>query len=303
MEYLHEPVMLRECLEALHIRRDGIYVDGTAGLGGHSEAIAKALDGGRLISLDRDEEALASCRKRLAKLPVTLVQSDFRELEQVLDRLHISKVDGVLLDLGVSSLQLDKPERGFSYRNDAPLDMRMDRQNALSADEVVNTWTVEELTRILFDFGEERYARRVAQAIVRARPVATTTALADIVAAAMPAASRREQQHPARRTFQAVRMAVNDELSALKQGLRAAIQRLDHNGAIAVLTFHSLEDREVKTVFHQLARGCVCPPDFPVCVCGQTPQLVGLKSLTAGKEELKRNPRASSARLRSALKQ
>ena len=302
----HKSVLLNECIEHLNIKPGGIYVDGTLGLGGHSREIAARLDGGRLIAIDRDETAIERSRERLApwKDRITLVHGNFRDLDAILDRLGIDRIDGVLLDLGVSSPQLDEGERGFSYMADAPLDMRMDRTERLSAREVVNTWSEEELTRILRDYGEERFAGRIARKIVAvraSRPVETTLELSDIIKSAMPAAALREKQHPAKRSFQAIRIAVNDELAAERDALLSAMDRLRPGGRLCVISFHSLEDRIAKTAIRERENGCTCPPDFPVCVCGfhQTMRTV-CRPITAGPEELKANPRARSARLRVA---
>ena len=308
--YGHKPVLLDECLEALAIRPDGVYLDGTLGRAGHSLEILRRLTaGGRLIGLDRDGTALEAARVRLAEYAdrVTLIHSNFSRLAEVLDDLHIDAVDGMLFDLGVSSPQLDDAERGFSYMHDAPLDMRMDRTAGLTARDVVNGWSYEELRRILFEYGEERYAPAIARAIVRARetaPVKTTLELVEIIKSAMPPAALREKQHPAKRSFQAIRIAVNGELDALPPLLRAAVDGLNPGGRLAVITFHSLEDRIVKRTLAELARGCVCPPEFPVCVCGKKPQvrLVTRKPVTAGGAELEENPRARSAKLRVAEK-
>ena len=306
-DYGHKPVLLGECLEGLQIRPEGVYVDGTLGRAGHSLEIVKRLTTGRLIGLDRDAAAIAAARERLAAYGdhVTLVQSNFSNLEQVLRALDIPLVDGMLFDLGVSSPQLDEAERGFSYMQDAPLDMRMDTSAPLTACEVVNAWSEEELRRILFDYGEERYAPRIARAIVRQRekrPIATTLELVECIKGAMPPQALREKQHPAKRTFQAIRIAVNGELDELPPMLAAAADGLRAGGRLAVLTFHSLEDRIIKQGMKELATGCVCPPEFPVCVCGRKPRmtLVSRKPITAAPEELERNPRARSAKLRLA---
>ena len=306
-DYGHKPVLLRECLEGLQIRPDGIYVDGTLGRAGHSLEIVRRLTTGRLIAIDRDKTALAAARERLAPYMgrVTLVHSPFSRLGEILLELGITGVDGMLFDLGVSSPQLDEAERGFSYIHDAPLDMRMDTTAGLTAREVVNTWSEEELGRILFAYGEERYAPRIARAIVRARenaPVETTLALVDIIKGAMPAAALREKQHPAKRSFQAIRIAVNGELDALPPMLEAAANCLRPGGRLAVITFHSLEDRIVKQKLRELATGCTCPPEFPVCVCGKKPRMTLLtrKPITPSSEELSENPRARSAKLRLA---
>jgi len=304
----HKPVLLDECLEALAIRPDGIYLDGTLGRAGHSlEILHRLTDGGRLIGVDQDQAALDAAAERLAdfKSQVTLVHDNFEHLPEILERLGLPAVDGMLFDLGVSSPQLDDPERGFSYMHDAPLDMRMDQTAALDAYQVINTWSYEELRRILFDYGEERYAPAIAKAILRAReqkPVATTFELVDIIKSAMPASALREKQHPAKRSFQAVRIAVNDELGVLPVTLRAAVEHLKPGGRLAVISFHSLEDRIVKKTLQELATGCTCPPNFPVCVCGKKPKvtLVNRKPITASPAELVYNPRARSAKLRAA---
>lgn len=309
MEFHHISVLLDECIDALHIRPDGIYLDGTLGGAGHSSQIAQRLTTGRLISVDRDPVALQVARERLAPWMdrVTLVHSNFREIDRILDDLHIDKVDGMLFDLGVSSPQLDDGARGFSYMADAPLDMRMDGGDSLTAWEVVNHWPREELRRILFEYGEERYAPLIAAAIERRRgekPIDTTLELVDVIKSAMPGQALREKQHPAKRSFQAIRIAVNDELNAVGDMMQAAIPRLNPGRRLAVITFHSLEDRIVKNAMAAAAKGCTCPPDFPVCVCGHTPQVrvVTRKPIVSGAEELERNPRARSAKLRVAEK-
>ena len=301
----HVSVLLDECIEGLNIRPDGIYVDGTLGGAGHSCQIVRRLESGRLIGIDRDTTALKAAGERLAPFAdrTTLVHSNFSEITSVLEDLNISGVDGILLDLGVSSPQLDDGERGFSYMADAPLDMRMNREDSLSAHTVVNTWPYEELRRILNVYGEERYAPQIAAAICRRReqaPIATTLELVDVIRSAMPAAALREKQHPAKRSFQAIRIAVNDELGAVERVMGGAIDALNPGGRLAVITFHSLEDRIVKNAMADAARGCVCPPNFPVCVCGRTPKvrLITRKPITASDEELERNPRARSAKLR-----
>ena len=304
-EFHHISVLLEECLEGLNIRPDGIYVDGTLGGAGHSSQIAKRLTTGRLIGIDRDPVALKAAGKRLEEYGdrVTLVHSNFCEIKQVLDTLQIFGVDGILLDLGVSSPQLDDGERGFSYMADAPLDMRMNSEDILSAHIVVNTWPQEEIKRILFDYGEERYAPQIAAAICRRRetkPIETTLELVDIIRSAMPAAALREKQHPAKRSFQAIRIAVNDELGAVEKVMKDAIDCLNPGGRMAVITFHSLEDRIVKTAMAAASKGCTCPPNFPVCVCGKKPRvkLIGKKPIVASDLELENNPRARSAKLR-----
>ncbi len=309
MEFHHVPVLLDETIEALNIRPDGIYLDGTLGGAGHSSELVKHLTTGRLIGVDRDPVALAAAKERLGPYMdrVTLVHSNFREIDAILDYLHIEKADGMLFDLGVSSPQLDDGSRGFSYMTDAPLDMRMNAEDTLCAYDIVNGWPREELRRILFEFGEERYAPLIAAAIERRRtqkPIASTFELVEVIRSAMPPQALREKQHPAKRSFQAIRIAVNDELASVSDMLHAAIPRLNAGGRLAVITFHSLEDRLVKNAMQDAARGCTCPPEFPVCVCGKKPQvkLVTKKPIVSGEEELARNPRARSAKLRVAEK-
>lgn len=307
--FSHKPVLLDECIEALAIRPEGVYLDGTLGRAGHSREIVRRLTTGRLICVDRDQAALDAAEERLApwRERVTLVHSNFCALDAILDGLGLDGVDGMLFDLGVSSPQLDDASRGFSYRTDAPLDMRMDQTDTLTARAVVNEWPQEELRRILWQYGEERYAPAVAGAIVRARdkrPIETTLELVEVVKGAMPPAALREKQHPAKRTFQAIRIAVNGELEALPPMLTAAVDKLSPGGRLAVMTFHSLEDRIVKQAMADMARGCTCPPEFPVCVCGKKPRLKLLtrKPMTADEAELADNPRARSAKLRVAEK-
>ena len=304
-EFHHVSVLLEECIEGLNIKPDGIYVDGTLGGAGHSSQIAKRLTTGRLIGIDRDPVALKAASERLAPYMerVTLVHSNFCEIASVLKELNIQGVDGILLDLGVSSPQLDDGARGFSYMADAPLDMRMNNEDALTAHAVVNTWSQEELKRVLYDYGEERYAPQIAAAICRRReerPIETTLELVDVIRSAMPAAALREKQHPAKRSFQAIRIAVNDELGSVEKVMRDAIPCLNEGGRLAIITFHSLEDRIVKTGMVAASKGCTCPPNFPVCVCGKKPQvkLISKKPIVSGEEELERNPRARSAKLR-----
>ena len=309
MEYTHKPVLLDECIDALNIRPDGIYVDGTLGRAGHSREIARRLTTGRLICIDRDQAAIDAAEERLApwRERVTLVHGNFADLAEHLKERNISGVDGMLFDLGVSSPQLDDPSRGFSYMNDAPLDMRMDATAPLTARDVVNDWSYEELRRILFDYGEERYAPAIARAIVRVRettPIESTLQLVDVIKGAMPPPALREKQHPAKRSFQAIRIAVNGELDALPPMLEAAADTLAPGGRLAVITFHSLEDRIVKKTMQTLATGCTCPPEFPVCVCGKKPRvkLITRKPIVSGSAELEENPRARSAKLRVAEK-
>ena len=309
MEFSHKSVLLDECIDALAIKPEGIYLDGTLGGAGHSLEIVSRLTTGRLIGVDRDRVALAAAQERLKDyLPrVTFVHSNFSELDRILEELQIPAVDGMLFDLGVSSPQLDDALRGFSYMADAPLDMRMDRDDPLTAGEIVNRWPQEELRRILYEYGEERYAPQIAAAIVRSRekkPIETTLELVDIIRSAMPPQALREKQHPAKRSFQAIRIAVNDELTSVSKMMQAAIRRLKPGGRLAVITFHSLEDRIVKSEMQQAARGCTCPPEFPVCVCGKKPhiRLVTRKPIVSGAKELEENPRARSAKLRVAEK-
>jgi len=307
MEYTHRPVMLRECMEALNIKPDGIYLDGTLGRGGHSEEILKRLDTGRLIAIDRDETAIAEAGERLKSYgdKLTLVHGNFRDLLPLMEEQGVAEVDGMLFDLGVSSPQLDDKSRGFSYMADAPLDMRMDESESLTAWFVVNKWPEEKLRRILFEYGEERWAPRIAQAIVRRRseaPIDTTLELVDTIKGAMPAAAKREKQHPAKRSFQAIRIAVNDELGAVGELMETAPELLNKGGRIAVISFHSLEDRLVKNGIAAREKGCTCPPEFPVCVCGfvQTLRSVTRKPITPTQQEIEANPRARSAKLRVA---
>lgn len=302
MEFQHISVLLQECMEGLHIRPDGVYVDGTAGGAGHSSEIAKRLTTGKLFALDQDPDAVAAATERLRVYPrAKVIQTNFRAMETVLHEEGIDGVDGVLLDLGVSSHQLDEGSRGFSYNADAPLDMRMSQSGA-SAKDLVNTCSVDELTRILRDYGEEKFARRIAVNIDKHRqvqPIETTFELAEIVKASVPASSRREK-NPCKRTFQAIRIAVNGELEVLEEGLDAAFSMLNPGGRLAVITFHSLEDRLVKQKFARWCQGCTCPPDFPQCVCGNVPKaiLVNRKPIVAGEEELLYNKRSRSAKLR-----
>ncbi len=304
-EFHHISVLLNECIEGLNIKPDGIYVDGTLGGAGHSGQIAARLQGGRLIGIDRDPVALRAAGERLKPYQdnVTLVHSNFSEIAQVLRDCNVSGVDGILLDLGVSSPQLDDAQRGFSYMADAPLDMRMNSEDTLDAYVVVNNWSQEELCRILYNYGEERYAPRIAAAICRRResaPIQTTLELVDVIRSAMPSTALREKQHPAKRSFQAIRIAVNDELGAVEKVMRDAIPLLNPGGRLAVITFHSLEDRIVKTAMADAAKGCTCPPSFPVCVCGKKPavRLISRKPIVASPEELEINPRSRSAKLR-----
>ena len=303
----HISVLLHECIDNLNIRPDGIYLDGTLGMGGHSFEIASRLTEGRLIGIDRDETAIERAGRRLAPFgdKVTLVHGNFSDAAALLDSLGIEGVDGMLFDLGVSSPQLDEAERGFSYMLDAPLDMRMDGSAALTAGEIVNTWDENRLNRILWDYGEERYARRITAAILKRRaerPIETTQELVDVIRAAMPAAALREKQHPAKRTFQAIRIAVNDELGAIAAMMDSAPDKLNKGGRLCVISFHSLEDRIVKSGIQAREHGCTCPREAPVCTCGfvQTLRSVTRKPILPSAEELEHNPRSRSAKLRVA---
>ena len=306
MEFHHIPVMLEECITYLHIRPDGTYVDGTLGGAGHSSAIAAKLgSGGRLIGIDQDVEAVQAAGERLAPFgaQVTIVQDNFKQIDSILDNLGIEKIDGALLDLGVSSHQLDEAERGFSYMADAPLDMRMNQSAAISAYDVVNGYSEQQLADIIFRYGEERWAKRIAQFITewrRQKPLETTMELVAAIRAAIPKGARLEGGNPAKRTFQAIRIEVNGELAILRGAIDAFADRLKPGGRLAVITFHSLEDRIVKEAFLELAQGCVCPKEFPVCVCGRKPQakILTKKPVTASAEELQHNSRAKSAKLR-----
>ena len=307
MEAKHVSVLLPECIDSLNIRPEGVYVDGTLGMGGHSEEIAKRLTTGKLIGIDRDETAIRRAGERLRPYGdrVQLVHGNFRDTAEILDDLGIDAVDGMLFDLGVSSPQLDESERGFSYMHDAPLDMRMDETDNLNAWFIVNRWPEEKLRRILYDYGEERCAPRIAAAIVRERErreIRTTLQLVEVIRSAMPAAALREKQHPAKRTFQAIRIAVNDELEAVRAMMATAPDKLRPGGRIAVISFHSLEDRIVKTGIAARENGCTCPREFPVCTCGfvQTLRSVTRKPILPSPEEMESNPRSRSAKLRVA---
>ena len=306
-EAKHFSVLLKECIENLKIKPEGIYLDGTLGLGGHSYEIASRLTTGRLIGIDRDETAIERAGKCLAPFgdKVSLVHGNFSDAAAILDDLGIQGVDGMLFDLGVSSPQLDEVQRGFSYMADAPLDMRMDEGDSLSAYEVVNSWDEKRLNRILWDYGEERYARRISRAIVEHRekkPIETTLELVDIIKGAMPAAALREKQHPAKRSFQAIRIAVNDELGAIAAMMETAPDKLNKGGRLCVISFHSLEDRIVKAGIAARENGCTCPREAPICTCGfvQTLKSVSRKPILPSPEELEINPRSRSAKLRVA---
>ena len=309
LNFSHRPVMLDECIENLAIKPDGVYIDGTAGGGGHSFAIASRLTTGKLIAIDQDESAIAAAGARLAPLGdrTTVVRNNFKNISQVCSELGIEGIDGLLLDLGVSSYQLDTPERGFSYQADAPLDMRMDKRNPLSAYEVVNTYPQDELRRILFEYGEERFAPRIAATICRAReeaPIQTTGELVELIKKAMPATARDGGHHPAKRSFQAIRIEVNAELDVIAPAIRSAVNLLRPGGRIVIITFHSLEDRIVKQTFADLTGGCTCPKNFPVCVCGNRPQvkIITRKPILPTAAELEENRRSHSAKVRVAEK-
>ena len=309
-EFSHYSVLLAECIDALDIKPNGIYVDGTAGGGGHSYEIAKRLgEGGRLIAIDQDEDAIAAATARLSEFSdrVTVVRNNFSNLADVCAELGIDKIDGFLIDAGVSSFQLDCAERGFAYSADAPLDMRMDKRNSLTAKTVVNEYSEAELKKILFEYGEERFSPNIAAAIVRARqnaPIETTSQLSDIIRGAIPAFAREGGHHPAKRSFQAIRIEVNRELDVIEPAIRAAERLMNRGGRIAVITFHSLEDRIVKQTFADLASGCTCPRSFPICVCGKRPSVrtVNKKPILPSEKELEENPRSRSAKLRVAEK-
>ncbi|MBE6750022.1 MAG: 16S rRNA (cytosine(1402)-N(4))-methyltransferase RsmH [Ruminococcaceae bacterium] len=305
MNFEHISVLLNETVGALDIKPDGIYVDGTAGGAGHSIEIAKKLKSGMLIALDRDPDAVKIATERLKGLPAKVINSNFSQMDSVLSELSIKKVNGIMLDLGVSSHQLDTAERGFSYHKEAPLDMRMS-QSGISAEDIVNNYSEKELADIFFKYGEEKFSFKIANQIVKRRaekPIKTTTQLAEIIASAVPAAARRDG-HPARKCFQAIRIAVNDELGALTEAIEKCFDLLEKDGILAIITFHSLEDRIVKQSFKEFCTGCVCPPDFPVCVCGKTPRgrLASRKPIEPSKEEIAQNPRSRSAKLRVIIK-
>lgn len=301
MEFVHKSVLLYEVLENLNIKENGIYVDGTAGGAGHSKEIAKRLKGGKLYAFDRDPDAVAVATERLAGLPAEVIHSNYAEMSERLSAIGVNGVDGVLLDLGVSSWQLDNGDRGFSYHMDAPLDMRMSKSGMTAAD-IVNTYSVQAITDILRDYGEEKFAYRIACNIAEAREkskIETTLELSDIISRSVPAAVRRDG-HPARKSFQALRIAVNEEFDAERRGIEAAFELLNKGGRLCVITFHSLEDRLVKQMFQEFARGCVCPPEIPVCVCGKTPRgkIITRKPIAPSDSEVKENPRSRSAKLR-----
>ena len=305
MEFHHISVLLEECMEGLNIKPDGIYVDGTMGGGGHSLEIAKRLTTGRLIAIDQDLNAHEAAKKRLEPYldRVTFVHDNFGNIAHILDTLQIAKIDGMLLDIGVSSHQLDEAERGFSYQQDAPLDMRMDATKPFSAYDVVNTYSEDDLNRIIFTYGEERWAKRIAQFIVAERknkPIETTGELVAVLKKAVPKGARKDGPHPAKRTFQAIRIEVNGELDVLQKAIRDVAVRLSKGGRLCIITFHSLEDRMVKEIFREQENPCICPPQFPVCVCGRSPigKVITRKPILPSAEELKQNHRSRSAKLR-----
>ena len=305
MEFHHISVLLNECIDNLNITPDGIYVDGTMGGGGHSLEIAKRLTTGRLICIDQDPNAHEAAGKRLAEYKdrITFVRDNFGNIANILDSLGIEKIDGMLLDIGVSSHQLDEAERGFSYQQDAPLDMRMNPDRPFSAYDVVNGYDEDELDRVIFTYGEERWARRIAQFIVKereAKPIETTGELVDIIKKAVPKGARKDGPHPAKRTFQAIRIEVNGELEVLQRAIDDVAARLAVGGRLCIITFHSLEDRIVKEAFRKQENPCICPPQFPVCVCGKKPlgRVITRKPILPSKEELEENPRSRSAKLR-----
>lgn len=305
MEFKHISVLLNECIDALNIKPDGIYIDGTVGGAGHSKEIAKRLTTGLLLSLDQDPDAVKVASERLKGMPAKVIESNFKFMDKVVSEEGFDGVDGILLDLGVSSYQLDTAERGFSYHKDAPLDMRMS-QSGISAEDVVNNFTAEELSDIFFRFGEEKFSKRIAERIVTERNknrITSTVQLAEIIANSVPAAARRDG-HPARKCFQALRIAVNGELDALNETLQKAFDLLNKDGVLAIITFHSLEDRMVKLKFKEFTTGCTCPPDCPVCICGKTPRghLLNRKPIEPTPHELADNPRSRSAKLRVIIK-
>ncbi len=309
MSFNHVSVLLKECIDGLNIKPNGIYVDGTLGGGGHSFKILQLLENGRLIGIDQDTDALKAATERLKIFEDKFVpvHRNFSDIEAVLDELGIKKIDGLLLDLGVSSFQLDEAERGFSYMNDGKLDMRMNQSDTFTAYDIVNTYSERKLTSIINEYGEENWANRIAKFIIEARtekPIETTFELVEVIKKAIPAAARKDGPHPAKRTFQAIRIEVNNELKIIEQTIEATVKRLNKGGRIAIITFHSLEDRIVKTAYKNLAQGCTCPPEFPVCICGGKPKvkIISKKPILPSDEEVEMNPRARSAKLRVAEK-
>lgn len=309
MEFSHVSILLKECMDGLDIKPDGIYVDGTLGGGGHTFKLIQFLSGGKVIGIDQDQDALEAATKRLAIFGEKFipVHSNFSNIIEVLKELDINKIDGFLLDLGVSSYQLDEAERGFSYMNDGQLDMRMNQEDEFSAYDVVNTYSEDELTRIIREYGEENWANRIAKFIVEARiekPLETTYELVDVIKNAIPASARKDGPHPAKRTFQAIRIEVNNELKIIEKTIEDAVSVMNKGGRVAIITFHSLEDRIVKNTFKRLAQGCICPPEFPVCICNNKPKvkIISRKPILPSDREISENPRARSAKLRIAEK-
>ena len=304
MEFNHKPVLFTETIESLAIRPEGVYIDGTMGGGGHSEAILQRLTSGKLLSIDQDPDAIEAAGRRLSRYPNSLIaRGNFCEMDKLAAEWGITSVDGILLDIGVSSHQLDEAERGFSYQQDAPLDMRMNPDRPFSAYDVVNGYDEDELDRVIFTYGEERWARRIAQFIVKereAKPIETTGELVDIIKKAVPKGARKDGPHPAKRTFQAIRIEVNGELEVLQRAIDDVAARLAVGGRLCIITFHSLEDRIVKEAFRKQENPCICPPQFPVCVCGKKPlgRVITRKPILPSKEELEENPRSRSAKLR-----
>ena len=309
MEFIHKSVLLDECIESLNIRPDGIYVDGTLGGAGHSLEIVKKLTTGKLVAFDQDMDAIENAKVKLKDYMenVVLIHSNFENLDEKLKEYGIFSIDGILLDLGVSSYQLDTPQRGFSYMHDAPLDMRMDKNLNESAYDIINYYSEEALDKIIRDYGEENWHNRIAKFIIEKRtekPIETTFELVDVIKAAVPKKARDESLHPAKRTFQAIRIAVNRELDVIEKVIKEASYNMNKGGVISIITFHSLEDRIVKNVFKDLSQGCKCPPEFPICNCNIKPtiKIINKKPIISSKEELEENPRARSAKLRCAMK-
>ena len=309
LKFSHRSVLLDECIEGLNIKPDGVYIDGTAGGGGHSFEIARRLVGGRLICIDQDSAAIEAASKKLAPFSdkVTIVRNNFSHVREVCEELGVDKIDGMLLDLGVSSYQLDTAERGFSYNADAPLDMRMDGRASLNAEMVVNTYSAEELRRILFEYGEEKFSRQIVSAIVAEReraPITSTAQLASIIKGAIPARAREGGHHPAKRSFQAIRIEVNAELDVIAPAIKDGVKLLGQGGRMAIITFHSLEDRIVKQAYAKLAEGCTCPKSLPICVCNNKPtvKVITKHPIVPSETELRENPRSRSAKLRVAEK-
>jgi 16S rRNA (cytosine1402-N4)-methyltransferase len=308
MDFVHKSVLLKESVDWIVTNPKGIYVDCTLGGAGHSHAIASRLDPeALLVGIDQDEDAIEAASKKLEDVPcqVRIVHNNFRNLDAILGELELTQVDGIFFDLGVSSYQLDTPERGFSYMHDGPLDMRMDREQKFTAADVVNTYKEDQLAEVIYKYGEERWSRRIAQFIVSKRkekPLETTSELVSVIKAAIPKGARQDGPHPAKRTFQAIRIEVNNELKILDSTMETAVHHLKSGGRIGVITFHSLEDRIIKQSFKRMAKGCICPPELPVCVCGHKPEIRKLKEFVPSAEELEDNPRARSARLRGAIK-